>query len=162
LLADGRSSLEFDIPLAHFPRVVPMLASTEGAAKGHARFGRDAGFVMVDLEVSAVLLLVCQRCLGPMRWALDASTRVALVGAPEESDAAPEGLETILAPERRVSLRDLAEEEVLLSLPIVPMHEDPAQCANSGAAEAVPAEEAEAESRQRPFERLGELLKRGE
>jgi uncharacterized protein len=81
-----------------------------------------------------------------------------MVAGAAEADRAPPGRETILAPDHRISLRDLVEEELLLSIPIVPLHE-PEEC------EAAPMiserDDAPAEEVQRPFQQLGELLKRG-
>ena len=60
--------------------------------------------------------------------------------------------ETVLAPEGKVRLIDLIEEELLLALPLVPLHEH--ERADEGDHESA------AGPVQRPFERLGELLKR--
>jgi uncharacterized protein len=85
--------------------------------------------------------------------------RVAMVAGAAEADRVPAGRETILAPEHRISLRDLVEEELLLSIPIVPLHE-PEEC-QAETAEETSAAEGPVEEVQRPFEQLGELLKRG-
>jgi uncharacterized metal-binding protein YceD (DUF177 family) len=59
-----------------------------------------------------------------------------------------------LAPEGKIALRDLVEEELLLSVPLVPRHDDPRECG-------VSADEAtEDDGMQKPFAGLGELLKR--
>jgi uncharacterized metal-binding protein YceD (DUF177 family) len=88
-----------------------------------------------------------------------------------------------------LALRDLAEEQLLLALPLVPRHDDDAQCESAGvvalaeeaamarwqadeAATAYPARErgregaagasgeSDAPVTQKPFAELGELLKR--
>jgi uncharacterized metal-binding protein YceD (DUF177 family) len=55
-------------------------------------------------------------------------------------------------------MRDLLEEELLLCLPIVPLHLDARACRPVAVARAQPS--GDPSSVQRPFERLGELLKR--
>ena len=45
-----------------------------------------------------------------------------LVGSEREAEEAPVGWETYLAPEGRLSLAALVAEELLLALPIVPLH----------------------------------------
>jgi uncharacterized metal-binding protein YceD (DUF177 family) len=55
-------------------------------------------------------------------------------------------------------VRDLVEEELLLTLPISPLHEDTQECGVKS--EPVAPAEAPVHETQRPFEQLGELLKR--
>src|SRR5688572_11120079 len=161
-LADGQAGFDFAIPLAEFTRLRSQLARVQGDAQGHIGFARELGLPVADVSVTADVPLQCQRCLEPMIWRVESQGRVAVIAAPEQADRSPEGLETTLAPENRIDLRDLVEEELLLSLPIAPLH-DPGDCeataesAQQGGAASEPA----AEERQRPFEQLGELLKRG-
>jgi uncharacterized protein len=162
LLADERVCLDFVIPLAELPRLRAQLAQDQGSASGRVCFERVQGTPVAELSVSARVTLACQRCLVPADYMLDCDGRVAMVADGLEAERAPAGLETILAPERRMSVRDLVEEELLLALPLVPLHEGP-HCASADArpSGAATGEPRGAEQRQRPFERLGELLKRG-
>ncbi len=73
----------------------------------------------------------------------------------------PDDLEPVLAEDDRLRLRDLVEEELLLSLPIVPLHADPKDC-EAGVKRVLDEESAATPTTQRPFERLGELLKRNQ
>ena len=152
-LADEQADLELAIPLAEFPRVRTRLGATEGAISGHVHFGRDGEFVVAALEVSGSVPLVCQRCLSLMSWKINGRALIALIAADAQAERVPEHLEPMLAAGGKVSLRDLFEEELLLALPIVALHSDERAC--------VPATSAgETSATQRPFERLGELLKR--
>jgi uncharacterized metal-binding protein YceD (DUF177 family) len=58
----------------------------------------------------------------------------------------------VIADPSRLDLRWLAEDQVLLALPLVPVHEGD-ECNE------VPAESAEDEVRQRPFQNLRALLR---
>ena len=155
-LADEQADLELAIPLAEFPRVRARLGATEGTVAGHVRFSRDGEFAVAALEVSSSVPLVCQRCLKLMPWKVDGQARVALIVQDSQADRVPEHLEPMLAPGGRISLRDLLEEELMLALPLVALHADARECAPALRA----GEPAEDSSVQRPFERLGELLKR--
>lgn len=157
-LADGHADIDFEIPLAEFPRLRPQLARTEGSARGRVHFARELGLPVADVEFATEAVLTCQRCLEPMRWPVEGRGRVIMVAEEEQADRLPGELETILAADNRISIRELVEEELLLSMPIAPVH-DPGECAAS--APEAPVESApDAQHRQRPFERLGELLKR--
>lgn len=149
-LADARAQIDFSIPLKEFPRVLPLLADADGEARGKVSFSREGRIAVAEVAVSADLTLLCQRCLAPLKWPVNAVGRAALVASTAEGDRAPETLETVLAPEHRISARDLVEEELLLALPLVPRHQDD-RCAG---------ERAGADEANRPFAQLSELLKR--
>jgi uncharacterized protein len=162
LLADDRVCLDFVIPLAELPRLRAQFAHAERSASGRVCFESVQGMPVAELTVSAPVTLVCQRCLTAVEYRLDCHGRVAMVADGLEAERAPAGLDTILAPERSISVRDLVEEELLLALPLVPLHEDP-RCAPVGVSQpsgTSSGEPREGGERQRPFERLGELLKR--
>ena len=95
--------------------------------------------------------------LQPVSVPVDAVVRVALVGSGADAARAPAELEPVLAPGGRISLGELITEELLLTLPIVPLHVDDEACTAPPAVAA--AEESRPEA-QLPFARLSELLKR--
>ena len=150
-LADGRAEVEFSIPLNEFPRVLPMLAAPDGMASGRVQFSREGRIAVAEVTVAARVSLQCQRCLAPLVWPVDSTGRAALVADAAQAERVPDTLETVLAPEYRISIRDLVEEELLLALPLVPRHEND-ECAGGSAG---PAQETH-----RPFGQLSELLKR--
>ena len=153
-LADVGESREFDLPLGELPRLTPALASTDGLARCRVTFAREQGQPVATVAVNARLGLRCQRCLKPVWTDVDSESQVRFVTDPASVDENDLGIEPTLAPEGRIALRDLLEEELLLSVPIVPRHGDPREC------DGLEVEEDEAEEMQRPFAGLGELLKR--
>ena len=160
-LADDGVELDFSIPLKEFPRVLPLLAAPQGEAVGHVGFSREGRLAVAEVRVSAQVSLTCQRCLGPMTCRVEASGRAALVATPAEAERVPEPLETTLAADYRISLRDLVEEELLLALPLVPRHEDDECVGDRAGAQAVPAAAAARTAEtHKPFGQLGELFKR--
>ncbi len=112
---------------------------------------------MAEVAVEARLGLRCQRCLKPVWLAVSDVSKVWLVTDPERADELDPGVEPTLAPEGRIALCDLVEEELLLAVPLVPRHEDETQCVSTEEQTA----DHEQEVVQRPFAGLGELLKRG-
>jgi uncharacterized protein len=160
-LADRQADVAFEIPLSRLPRVQAKFAGAEGAVSGHAHFRREAALRVAELEMHGDAHLVCQRCLTPMVWPLDSESRAAILANESDADRVPQDLETVLAVDDRIRVSDLVEEEVLLTLPLVPLHADPADCAmEEDAPEPLEEEQGPAQETQRPFERLGELLKR--
>jgi uncharacterized protein len=153
-LADAGEQREFDLPLRELPRIAPSLASPEGVAKCRVGFSRERGQPIAQVAVQARLGLRCERCLKPVWTEVDEASQVWLVTDPAHADALDPGIEPTLAPQGRIVLRDLVEEELLLAVPLVPRHEDARQCAPAAESAAEP------EAVQRPFAGLGELLKR--
>jgi uncharacterized protein len=87
------------------------------------------------------------------------TVRVALITAEAEASRVPEHLEPVLALGGRVTIGELVEEELLLALPIVPLHAEAGDCAVS---EELPVLKVEApeQTTQKPFAQLDKLLKR--
>jgi len=154
-LADGGADVDFAIPLAELSGLRPDGSGVTGEVTGRAHFRREQGFAVAQLSFAGRALLACQRCLRPLEVPLDVHVRVALLASEEQSARVPPELEPVLAAGGRVSLGALVTEELLLSLPIVPLHAT-ASCA------ARPEESAPAppEETHRPFAQLAELMKR--
>jgi uncharacterized protein len=78
----------------------------------------------LQVEASTEVALECQRCLQPMRLALEAERRIYFV---EGEDAAAaldaENEDDVLALTPTLDLQALVEDELLLALPLVPRHE---------------------------------------
>ena len=74
----------------------------------------------------------------------------------------PDGYEAVAGDAERLALAELIEEQVLLGMPLVPLHEDKAGCGEAAAASAAVEVVSTADKKQRPFENLRELLDKGE
>ena len=159
-LADRQADVAFEIPLSRLPRVQAKIAGAQGTARGVAHFRREAGYRVAEIELHGEAKLVCQRCLAPLIWPIDSDTRVALVANESDADRVSQDVETVHVPDDRVRIGDLVEEELILTLPIVPLHEDASECTAQGDVPAPAEEAAPVQETQRPFEQLGELLKR--
>ena len=158
-LSEAEADVDFVVPLAELPRLA-QLAGLAGEVRGRAHFRRTAGIAVVELSFEGTARLQCQRCLGTMEVGVEAATEVGLVATEADVSRVPEELEPVLAPDGRISVGELVEEELLLTLPIVPLHAEEAACHVAPAAAAVSAAEAPPETTQKPFAQLAELLKR--
>ena len=133
------------------------------------QFGASEGWTTVDVRVAGVVVLTCQRCLRPCDCEVDDSALVAIVA--EETDEVPDGCEPFVGRVEQLSLVAVTEEQVLLALPLVPMHEPGSVQCRSSSAEVVPlartpadepaaAEKAAVDEKQMPFANLRELLEK--
>jgi uncharacterized protein len=123
------------------------------------------------LAIHGSAWLECQRCLAPYEQASDVETTYRIVATEEEADEFPldEDELDVIVGSRQFDLVDLIEEELLLSLPLVPKHEVCPEIHESLASGAdgadgvdsiddVPEQEIEPE-RANPFAALGSLKK---
>ncbi len=87
--------------------------------------GSEAQQPYLRLAVHGSAWLECQRCLTPYEQSFDIDATYRLVQTEEEADEFPlddDELDVIVG-SRQFDLVDLIEEELLLSLPLVPKHE---------------------------------------
>jgi uncharacterized protein len=157
-LSRGEAEIDFEVPLSELPRLRSRIAGIGGGARGTVRLRRRSGFAVAELTLAGTAILQCQRCMQPMALALASTTEVALLLAEADLSKVPDELEPVLARGGTISAGELVEEELLLALPIVPLHEEPGECAVPPAAPLL-AEEAPEHVTQRPFEGLGDLLR---
>ena len=157
-LSRGEAEIDFEVPLAELPRLKSRIPGIGGSVRGTARFGQQSGFAVVELSLAGTARLQCQRCMQAMELATESTTNVALILAEADAAEVPDELEPVLAREGRISAGELVEEEMLLVLPIVPLHEELTECAVPPAAPLV-TDEGPEHVTQRPFAGLAELLR---
>ena len=88
--------------------------------------------LFLDLHIKADMPLICQRCIQPMPFALDETGRIVLFdneAALDEAMLADEELEGMLL-EKELDIKALVEDQILMSLPFSPRHDD---CSNDAA-----------------------------
>ena len=82
------------------------------------------GHFCVHGEVSTVLHMQCQRCLETVAREVRALPHLAVVWSEDQVSALPRYLDPWLVSDERMPLAELLEEELLLALPLVAMHEE--------------------------------------
>ncbi len=153
-LVAAEARLEGRLAIKRLSRFIDLLASDAGNADVELQFIRDdEGRRLIKGSVSAAVDVYCQRCLDPMALALKQSFALALVAGEDPARQLPEELEPVIVVDDTVDLHNLVEDELLLALPIVSLHEQ--DCAGQ---RYMSAEEPEQEPRQKPFEDLAEML----
>jgi uncharacterized protein len=154
-LADAEADVDFTVPVAGLAGLRSLRAGVAGSVHGRVHFEREHGVPVADVAFSGAATLECQRCLQPMDQPLERVSRIALIASEDEAGGVPGEREPVLAAGGRISIGELLTEELLLMLPIVPLHEGRA-CTSEPAAPERPA----AGETHRPFANLADLLKR--
>ena len=152
-LAETGESIAGRLAVGAMPRLREVLSGDSGAVEFRLNFDRDEqGLVRILGEFSASVRAVCQRCLEPLELPVAGTIRV----APIEGDGTrvmPAGTEPLVLSEGRIHLLGFIEDEVLLALPIAPMHEE-------GMCKQRPGAKPDAGQRARPFAALEGLTLR--
>ncbi len=117
------------IPLASLTRVVPLTASAAGELEVSLTFGRDQeGTRYLAGSIRGVLELQCQRCLESMDFPLRLKFRLGLVQSPDDVQYLTDRYEPLIVGAEPALLAEVISDEVLLALPIAPLHEDMGDC----------------------------------
>jgi uncharacterized protein len=119
--AEGKREFRGTVPLARMKRLVPLLAEVKGEAVFCARFSVDLEKrVVIDLQVSAALPLVCQASLDVYDEQVQRKTVLAVVEDENGQSDLPAHYEPVKADSGRLALASLVEDELLLGLPQIP------------------------------------------
>jgi len=160
-LAAAAETLTRVYQLDDLPRLQDLLAESGGRLQASYAFGKTPdGGAGVTLAIESTPMLRCQRCLEP--FALPVVARSEIEFSADETAAAGEGSERepYVLTGGVASLRDLAEEELLLALPVAPACSAPEKCGRAPSYKDGSALAPAAPETVRPFSALQDLLKK--
>lgn len=123
--ANQRRHMAGAIALVDLPRTHDLLAHTEGELSWSLEGGKDAlSRSTLHLRLAGEFSLVCQRCLTPMPFRLEADSTLTLFTNEARLESACEDDDTLDAVMADPAFDVLApiEDEVLLGLPMAPRH----------------------------------------
>ena len=128
-MGERSSALSGEIELNRFNRLSDLLQSDEGTVKAALRFRRDpGGWLIMDVEYEADVQLQCQRCLEPLAFRVQDRVEMALLESASLEQHLPDRYEPLVLDDDRLMPAMLIEDELIISLPIVPRHERVEQC----------------------------------
>ena len=122
-LADLSLGLRGTLPISKMTRLCPSLASSEGEVAVDLVFGVDEEDIRyVRGQMTTCLMLNCQRCLVPFRYEIIGNFMLGIVRTEEEADRLPKRYDPLCVPDLSLVISEVVEDELIVSLPIVPMH----------------------------------------
>ena len=123
-LAERGARLTGTLPLKGMSRLTQNCLDDSGHVFVDLAFERGQGkdVFLMHGTLRANLRLMCQRCLEAMDLALEASPWFILARSEKDQDMLGDEPDILVA-DKPLSLSSMAEDELLLALPMVPMHE---------------------------------------
>ena len=124
------ASLTGEIALAEMGRLRDELADAQGVVSGVVSYRLEGALVggrpALRLLVEANPALICQVCLAPYVHSLHSEGVIFLARNDAEMERweSNDPLLDVIVAEEHMDVRTLVEDELLLSLPVVPRHED--------------------------------------
>lgn len=108
---------------AYFKRLCQELHSDKGeiACKINGLKNHDTGLKMLRLEISGEVELVCQGCTEPFMHQLEHKTVLYPCYTEEQMKQIPDDGEPVLAEEDGLDIKSAVEDELILSLPLIPL-----------------------------------------
>ena len=124
-MADVGRRMAGQVELGKLKRLAPMLESTDGVVDVELAFDIDESGVRYLYGVlQGKLELSCQRCLARMDFPLQGEFRLALVHNDSEAERLSERYEPLVVETTPMHMLDMIEDEIILSIPHIPMHEE--------------------------------------
>lgn len=123
---EGRS-LQGELPISGLERLHDVLAEIAGSVvfRLNGRIGRQDKPQLL-LEVSGRVPVICQRCLGRLDYPLSIDSVLELIA--DEADLSQDELEDdtrdFLVAQKELDVVALVEDEIILTLPSAPRHDD--------------------------------------
>lgn len=111
------------LPIKQLKRLNESLLSGQGDVDVSLKFARAGHIPYIEGHIKTQLQLKCQRCMQAMPFAIDESFKIGLVLTEKQAEDLPDTYEAYLVEEDNNHLHDLLEDEMLLALPLVAMHE---------------------------------------
>jgi uncharacterized protein len=122
-MAEQSAVLHGKLDLALFTRLKDLLADNQGWVEVSLQFGKDQEhYKYVCGEIGAKLHLICQRCLKPFDYQLQAEVSLSPTLNEAAANKLPARYEPLLISEDKLLLLTMVEDELLLGLPMAPRH----------------------------------------
>lgn len=122
LFAERRSILAGVIKIAALERLSDVVLGSDGEVQIEVQFAKQGRRALVTGRIKTELDLVCQSCLQALNWPIDISFKLGVVSSLEEAEQLEIDCEPLLFDGEKLSLNELIEDEMLLSLPDYPKH----------------------------------------
>ncbi|MEH6627685.1 MAG: YceD family protein [Motiliproteus sp.] len=122
--AEQGLSFQGSIPLKRLERLVTFLEGEEGTIEVSLSFGIDEEKIRyLNGKAEASVQMLCQRCLKPVAIALKAELNLGLVRDDKAASMLPGRYDPLIFT-KELEVKEAIEEELILTLPLIAVHQD--------------------------------------
>ena len=119
-LANKNGELHYQWKVEDFPRLQGLLFSMEGAVKLDLNgYQDDRKRCLVNARIVANVQLECQTSFEPIGYEIDTELVYCVVSSEEQIAQLDDQYEALLVEEGQVDIKQVIEDELILSLPII-------------------------------------------
>jgi len=131
-LADVGRLFDGKLSIRQMKRLTPLIEEIEDSSYEELTLSLafdkdDDGIHILSGTIAGTLKLMCQRCLKQMDFTIDADLLIAFVASEFDGDKLGGEYEPYIVTDTPIMLSDIIEDELLLTLPAIPKHEN-TQC----------------------------------
>lgn len=146
-------------PISRLERLAGLVLDDQANIEAELEFDVQGRLRMVSGIAKARLSMICQRCMQPMDVDLVTDIKLALVSDESKADLLPEEFEPLMLDEdNRINIPAMLEDELLLALPLVALHDTDCSDFLQVQKERQALEEEQALKKDNPFSVLKDLL----
>jgi uncharacterized protein len=121
--ADRKRQLIGEIALNKLARLQDALYDQQGQIRVNLSFSKNKALPLIQGTIAAQLNIECQRCLDKINLPLNVSIKLAVVNSIIQADTLSGEYDPFISTEKKISLNQLIEDELLLALPDFPRHQ---------------------------------------
>jgi uncharacterized protein len=122
-LAENAANMHGHLLIKDMARLGASLHTQQGDADVDLQFGIDQqGIRFIKGSAVSTVVLQCQRCMEAFEHEISGEFAYGIVSSEEKAKQLPGRYDPIFVVEENLNIQDLVEEELILNLPIVPMH----------------------------------------
>ena len=125
--AQKTQSQDLRLKLADLPRLTDVSAIVNDVVQANVTGGiQHDGKSFIELKILSGLTLTCQRCIGLFDFQINSRSRFIITPTEDELVEISQEAQDInmMLAENELDLIEFVEDELLLALPMVPLHEE--------------------------------------
>jgi len=124
-MASQARMLKGKVPISELQRFGAMLVDVDGNIDLDLSFSKGKqGRTLILGRARVTVGLICQNCMQAFRESLDCDINFQIVSNDREHELFEDDVDTVVCENIEISLADLIEDELIMSVPMIPRHSE--------------------------------------
>lgn len=123
-LANEHACFSGTLSFEGMERLLQLIHSPSGSVHVDLNFGLDMeGTPYISGQIKSTVHLTCQRCLKEMEYLIESEFKLSPIDTLKDAELLSETYDPLITNNQPVQLKQIIEDELVLNLPFVVMHE---------------------------------------